>query len=60
VLAEDAAVSPAVRDAATALVQAPLEQVLVQLGVEGDTRLADAARVIVEEAARRARGPLGS
>jgi hypothetical protein len=59
-LAADEAVSAAVREAANALVQAPLEQRLVQLGIEGDTRLAQAAGVIVEEAARRARGPLGS
>jgi hypothetical protein len=55
VLTDDAAVTPAVREAATALVQAPLEQALVQLG-SGDTRLADAARVIVDEAIRRVHG----
>jgi len=48
---QDAAVSAAVREAATALVRAPLEQILVQLG-SGDTRLASAAAVIVEEAGR--------
>jgi hypothetical protein len=59
-LADDAALSSAVRDAATALVKAPLEQRLVQLGVEGDITLAKAAGVILEEATRRARGPLVS
>jgi hypothetical protein len=54
-LAGDVAVATAVRDAASALVSAPLEQTLVQLGA-GDTRLADAARVIVDEAARRVGG----
>jgi hypothetical protein len=55
VLADDEAVLPSVRDAAAALVKAPLEQTLVQLGM-GDTRLADAAGVIVEEARRRVLG----
>lgn len=54
-LAGDVAVATTVRDAASALVTAPLEQTLVQLGA-GDTRLADAARVIVDEAARRVDG----
>lgn len=55
VLREEMSVSPAVRQAATTLVGAPLEQVLIQLGA-GDTRVADAAEVIVAEARRRVRG----
>lgn len=51
-LCDETAVSPAVREAATSLLGAPLQPVLVQLGA-GDTRLASAARVIVEEATRR-------
>lgn len=53
-LADDVGVSAHVREAASALVSAPLEQVLVQLG-SGDVRLAAAATVIVEEALRRVR-----
>jgi HEPN domain-containing protein len=52
VLSSDDRVSMAVRDAAGALVTANLEQDLVQLGA-GDTRLARAAEVVVEEAQRR-------
>jgi hypothetical protein len=59
VIAEDAAVAPTVRDAARALVAAPLEQTLVQLGA-GDTRLARSAEIIFEEATRRVSGNGGS
>jgi hypothetical protein len=55
VLADDTAVPTAVRDAARSLISAPLEQTLVQLGA-GDTRLARAAEIILDEAARRVRG----
>jgi hypothetical protein len=54
-LREDASVPAAVREAAEALVSAPLETRLVQLG-PGDLRLARAAEVIVEEARRRVGG----
>jgi hypothetical protein len=54
-LTDDVAVATGVRDAARALVEAPLEQTLVQIGA-GDARLARAAEVIIEEAARRVAG----
>ena len=52
VLSEDLNVTAQVREAAKALTAAPLEPVLVQLG-SGDTRVSDAAGVIVGEATRR-------
>ena len=52
VLRDEESVGMTVRGAAEHLVTAPLDQQLVQLG-HGDTRLADAARTIVEEARRR-------
>jgi len=55
VLRAEESVGAAVREAADALVVAKLEQELVQLG-HGDTRLARAAAVIVEEAGRRVDG----
>jgi hypothetical protein len=55
VLQHDEVVSATAREAAQALVTAPLEPALVQLGV-GDARLAELARVIVDEAARRVQG----
>ncbi len=54
VLSDDLGVSAHVRQAASELASAPIEQGLVQLGV-GDTRIATAAGVIVEEATRRVR-----
>jgi HEPN domain-containing protein len=51
-LARDAAVPPAVREAAGALLSAPLASDVVQLGA-GDSRLAAAARAIVEHARER-------
>jgi hypothetical protein len=59
VLAEDTAVATAVRDAARSLVSAPLEQTLVQLGA-GNTQLARAAEIIIDEATRRVSGEGGS
>lgn len=55
VLRGEESVSATVREAAEALVTAPLDQQLVQLG-QGDTTLARAAGVIVEEARRRVDG----
>ncbi|HZS39627.1 MAG TPA: hypothetical protein VFF06_22500 [Polyangia bacterium] len=52
-LTRDAALPEPVRAAAEALVHAPLASAIVQLG-PGDTRLADAARTIVEHARRLA------
>jgi HEPN domain-containing protein len=52
VLRDEPSVAMNVREAAGLLVVAKLEQELVQLG-HGDTRLARAAKVIVEEASRR-------
>jgi HEPN domain-containing protein len=52
VLRDEQTVAMNVREAADLLVVAKLEQELVQLG-QGDTRLAHAAKVIVEEARRR-------
>jgi hypothetical protein len=54
-LSDDTSVSAAVREAAGALLAAPLSSALVQLG-KGDPQLAGAARVIVDEAARRVLG----
>ena len=51
-LCDEPSVSAAVREAAVALISAPLSPVLVQLGT-GDARLATAAGVIIEEARRR-------
>lgn len=51
-LAGDATVPEPIRLAALALVDAPLDAQLVQLGA-GDTRLADAAAAIVEHARAR-------
>jgi HEPN domain-containing protein len=51
-LANDARVAEAVRAAAEQLVAAPLAPNVIPLG-RGDTRLADAARVIFDEARRR-------
>ncbi len=51
-LAADERVSEAVRAAAAELVSAPLATNVIPLG-RGDTRLADAARAIVDEARRR-------
>ena len=51
-LARDERVPEPVRAAALALVSAPLATNVVPLG-RGDTRLADAARVIVDEVRRR-------
>jgi hypothetical protein len=59
VLVGDETVPGVVREAAHALVTAPLEAELVQLG-EGDTRLARAAQVIVDESRRRADGAMRS
>ena len=54
VLAEEPEVPAAVREAARALASAPIQQpALVTLGREGSTELAEAARVVVEWAARR-------
>lgn len=55
VLKEEASVPASIREAASALVGVALDQQLVQLG-PGDTRLADAASAIVEEARRRVDG----
>ncbi|MEO6950670.1 MAG: hypothetical protein ABI321_02575 [Polyangia bacterium] len=52
VLRDEPTASPTLRDAATALVGAALDQQLVQLGA-GDTRLASAATTVLEEARRR-------
>jgi hypothetical protein len=51
-LAGDERVSDAVRAAAQQLVEAPLATNVIPLG-RGDTRFAEAARVIAEEARRR-------
>jgi HEPN domain-containing protein len=51
-LAKDARLDDATRTAAQSLVSAPLATNVIPLG-RGDTRLADCARVIVEEARRR-------
>lgn len=51
-LANDARVAEPVRAAAEQLVAAPLATNVIPLG-RGDTRLADAARLIVDEARRR-------
>jgi hypothetical protein len=51
-LAVDEGVPPSVRAAAAALLQAPLQTDVVQLG-PGDTRLADAAHTIVDHARAR-------
>lgn len=52
VLRDDPDLSPELRFAVDQLVSAPLEVALVQLG-PGDTRLAQAAECVVEEARRR-------
>jgi HEPN domain-containing protein len=52
VLVDDAALPEPVREAARALVEAPLDTKLVQLGA-GDTRIADAAELIVAHARER-------
>jgi HEPN domain-containing protein len=57
-LARDASLPEAVRAAAEALMRAPLASPIVQLG-PGDTRLADAARTILEHA-RRAVAPVAT
>jgi HEPN domain-containing protein len=51
-LAADARVDEAVRAAAHALLEMPLATNVIPLG-RGDTRMADCARVIVDEARRR-------
>jgi HEPN domain-containing protein len=53
-LAGDSAAEEAVRQAAQALVDAPLETDVIPIG-KGDTRLAELARVIMEAAAGRVR-----
>lgn len=54
-LARDAGMAEPVRRAAEALLEAPLATNVVPIG-RGDTRLADCARVILEEAERRVAG----
>src|SRR5207247_2618383 len=55
-LVADASVAEPVREAATALLEAPLETNVIPLG-RGDTRMAECARVIVDEARRRVGPP---
>jgi hypothetical protein len=52
-LAREAAVPGPIRLAARALLDAPLAPTVVTLGARGDTRLAEAARAILEHARAR-------